>query len=163
MFWKKGKQQEKSGTWGKAARTGKWRSTKQLRDKLDRVMSLYIRLRDVGKNGYFRCPTCGRYLPFSKGDCSHLWGRMHMNTRFDPDNMVMECSYCNRMDSSHLLNLSKYFEKRLGVQRYELLCLKHNKTKKWSNWELEQLIEYYSKETERLKKDKNYEEWHGKV
>lgn len=152
MFWKKKKNKDKSETWGKAARTGKWRSTKSLIAKLDKTMSLYIRLRDVNKDGYFRCPTCGRYLPFAKGDCSHLWGRAHMSTRFDPDNMVMECAYDNRMNSSHLLELSRFFEKKLGTQRYELLRVKHNQTKKWSNWELEQLIEYYSKETERLKK-----------
>ena len=160
MFWKKKKNKDKSETWGKAARTGKWRSTKSLIAKLDKTMSLYIRLRDVNKDGYFRCPTCGRYLPFAKGDCSHLWGRAHMSTRFDPDNMVMECAYDNRMNSSHLLELSRFFEKKLGTQRYEL---KHNQTKKWSNWELEQLIEYYSKETERLKKEKNYEDWKNKI
>ena len=86
-----------------------------------------------------------------------------MNTRFDPDNMMMECSYDNRMNSSHLLELSKAFEKKLGTQRYELLRLKHNGVKKWSGWELEKLIEYYGKETERLKKEKNYDEWHDKM
>ena len=114
-------------------------------------MSLYIRLRDVNKDGYFRCPTCGRYLPFAKGDCSHLWGRAHMSTRFDPDNMVMECAYDNRMNSSHLLELSRFFEKKLGTQRYELLRVKHNQTKKWSNWELERLIEHYEGEVRKMR------------
>ena len=58
--------------------------------KLDRWFSLYIRLRDVNDEGVFHCPTCRRILPFSKGDDSHYWSRIHMATRFDPDNVKIE-------------------------------------------------------------------------
>ena len=42
---------------------------KTLEKSLDRYFSLYIRLRDTDENGYFKCPTCGRVLPFEKADC----------------------------------------------------------------------------------------------
>lgn len=161
MFWKrkpKKDKKEKAPWERKAARAGL--SKPALIRKLDAIFSLYIRLRDVNPDGFFRCPTCGRYLPFSKADCSHLWGRAHMSTRFDPDNVVAECSYDNRMNSSHLIKLSEYFKKRLGQQKYDLLQWKHNQTKKWSLFELQELIKYYQGEVERLKKEKHYDEWH---
>lgn len=127
--------------------------------KLDRWFSLYIRLRDVNDEGVFQCPTCRRILPFSKGDASHYWGRIHMATRFDPDNVTIECQYDNRFNSSHLIYLGKYLEKKLGSKKMELLEWKHRQAKNWSLFELQELIEFYKKEVERLKKEKHYGEW----
>lgn len=160
MFWKRkpSKDKKAKAPWErKASMAGLNKSS--LIKKLDKVFSLYIRLRDVNQDGYFHCPTCGRYLPFSKADCSHLWGRAHMSTRFDPDNVVAECSYDNRMNSSHLVQLTEYFKKTLGQQKFDLLQWKHNQAKNWSLFELQELIKYYQGEVERLKKEKNYYEW----
>lgn len=126
------------------------RSKPNLTKKLDKVFSAYIRLRDAMPSGYFKCPTCGRILPFEKGDCSHYWSRVHMATRFDEQNCCMECNYDNRMNSSHLHNLGKYLEKKLGKQGFDLLEWKHNQPKKWSDFELQAMIDYYTKEAKKL-------------
>lgn len=76
---------------------------KSLKEKLDRVFSLYIRLRDTDENGYFRCPTCGRVKTFKDADCSHYWSRTHTSTRFDEDNCVAECRYCLTPDALILM------------------------------------------------------------
>lgn len=155
MFWKKGKKkEEKKDAWGKAARTGKWRSTKQLRDKLDRVFSMYIRLRDSKEFGgeYFRCISCGRVLPFAQADCGHYISRTNMALRFSEDNCSAQCRSCNRFKDGNILEYRQGLARKIGEKRVELLEARKHETKKWSNWELEQLIEYYSKETERLKK-----------
>lgn len=148
----KAKEQEK-----KKAKAGLSKSA--LVKSLDRWFSLYIRLRDVNEQGIFQCPTCKRFLPFSKGDASHYWGRIHMATRFDPDNVTIECQYDNRFNSSHLIYLGKYLEKKLGAKKMELLEWKHRQAKNWSLFELKELIEYYKGEVERLKKKKHYDEW----
>lgn len=134
----------------KAHRKRPTRSKPNLTKKLDKVFSAYIRLRDVMPSGYFKCPTCGRILPFAKGDCSHYFSRTHMATRFDEQNCCMECAYDNRMNSSHLHNLGKYLEKKLGKQGFELLEWKHNQSKKWSDFELQAMIDYYTKEAKKL-------------
>ena len=85
---------------------------------------------------------------------SHYWGRIHMATRFDPDNVTIECQYDNRLNSSHLIYLGKYLEKKLGSKKMELLEWKHRQAKNWSLFELQELIEFYKKEVERLKKEK---------
>ena len=67
-----------------------------------------------------------------------------MATRFDEDNCVMECAYDNRFNSEHLIKLNQYVLERIGETRYKMLSLKAHSTKKWSNFELEELIKYYS-------------------
>lgn len=112
-------------------------------------------MRDSKQYGFqaFRCPTCGKILSFEKADCSHYFSRRHMNTRFDEDNAVAECAYDNRFNSEHLVELGEHIKKRIGEQRFALLRVKANTTRKWSAWELEQLYKYYMKEVEKMKKE----------
>lgn len=121
-------------------------------NKLDRVFSQYIRMRDSKEYNfkYFRCPTCGRVLPVEKADCSHYFSRRHMATRFDPDNCVAECAYDNRFNSSHLHRMGQYLRRKLGDQRFELLEWKHSQTRKWTVWELDELMMYYKALTEQM-------------
>ncbi len=142
--------------------------------KLDRVMSLYIRMRDSQEYHfkYFRCISCGRVLTVDQADCGHYMSRANMSTRFDTANMNAECRKCNRFDASHLVgyrrnliaklgkrswmqkhpgtppNLSEI--KRLGEQQVDLLEIKAHQTKKWSVFELQQLYIYYANEIKRM-------------
>lgn len=50
--------------------------------KLDRIFSLYIRLRDVMPSGYVRCISCGQIKRFEEVDCGHFHSRRHMATRY---------------------------------------------------------------------------------
>lgn len=129
---------------------------KNLKAKLDKVFSLYIRLRDTDENGYFKCPTCGRILPFDQADCSHYWSRTHTATRFDPDNCVAECRYDNRFNSSHLDGLGKFLRKKLGERGFNLLEWRHTQTTKYTDFEYAELIKHYQKEILKLKKQKNF-------
>lgn len=113
--------------------------------KLDKVFSLYIRLRDSKAYGfrYFRCISCGQLKPFDKGDCGHYYSRAKMATRFDPENCNMECTFCNRFSSDHLIGYRENLIRKIGQQHFDLLRFKANQTYKWSCFELEQLIKYY--------------------
>lgn len=121
------------------------RKKPDIKGKLDKVFSLYIRLRDSRPFGYkyFKCPTCGRVLPFEKADCSHYFSRRSNATRFDEDNCMAECSYDNRFNSEHLHKLREALIARIGEQRFQILEWKHNQSKKWSDFELQELIKYY--------------------
>ena len=129
---------------------------KTLEKSLDRYFSLYIRLRDTDENGYFKCPTCGRVLPFEKADCSHYWSRSHKSTRWYEDNCCAECSYDNRMNSSHLDGLGRHLRKKLGEQKFEMLNWLHNQPYKLTEFELAELVKMYQKKIIELKKTKNF-------
>ena len=131
------------------------KSQRTLIKELDKIFSLFIRLRDSKPYGfkYFKCPTCGRILPFEEADCSHYYGRTHMNTRFDEMNCHAECKHGNRFDSSHLIAYGEWMTRTYGEQRMALLRIKANTHKKWECWELEQLIKFYKARIEELKQD----------
>ena len=52
-----------------------------LKAKLDKEFSLFIRLRDCMPNGFFRCISCGQIKPFTQADCGHYFSRTHLATR----------------------------------------------------------------------------------
>lgn len=76
-------------------------STAALVRKLDKVFSLYIRLRDSAAYNYqyFRCISCGQIKPFEQMDCGHFISRTHQATRFDEENAHGECRFCLTPDA----------------------------------------------------------------
>lgn len=119
---------------------------RSLIEKLDKVFSKYIRLRDSKPYGYrmFRCISCGRFLPIEQADCGHYRSRTHMSTRFSEDNCNGECRRCNRMDGDHLLGYRANLVKKIGEGRVALLDYESTQYKHWDEFELEKLIQYYT-------------------
>ena len=137
-----------------AARKKRTPTLSTLVKKLDKVFSRYIRLRDAMPGGYCRCISCGQIKPIEKMDCGHFFSRRHMATRFDEDNCNAECSFDNRFNAEHLVGYREHLIEKIGAQRFALLEVKHNQVKKWSTWELEQLIKYYTALGDKSSKDK---------
>lgn len=127
-----------------------------LKAKLDKVFSLYIRLRDSKPFGYkfFKCISCGEIKPFEKGDCGHYINRQHMNTRFDEMNCNAQCRHCNRFMEGNIQNYRKGLVAKYGEQRVILLEAKQGITRKFSDFEYEQLIKYYKALNNKLRKEK---------
>lgn len=125
-----------------------------LQDKLDKVFSRYIRLRDAFSNGTFKCISCGRIKPISLADCGHYWSRRHMATRYDEENCNAECSHCNRFSADHLDGYRRHLIEKIGLTRFKMLDIRHTTTKKWSDWELDQLIKYYTVLCKSLQREK---------
>ena len=124
-------------------------------NKLDRVFSLYIRLRDSRPFGYkgFKCISCGKIKPFDQADCGHYYSRRNMATRFDEENCNSECKACNRFSADHLIGYRENLIKKIGQQRFDMLTWKHNSVKKWSEFELQELIKYYTALTKKMKSE----------
>ena len=132
------------------AKKPKKREKPNLIDKLDRVFSAYIRLRDVMPNGYFRCISCGHIKPFAEADAGHFFSRRHMATRFDETNVWSECRGCNRFSADHIIAYQANLIKKIGMSRFELLRVKANGSRQWSDFELEAMIKHYTAELKRL-------------
>jgi hypothetical protein len=129
-------------------------SLSALVERLDKMFSKYIRLRDAMPSGLFRCISCGKIKPIGQADCGHFHSRTHMSTRFDEDNCHAECRYCNRFSADHLIGYRENLIRKIGEQRYLLLEVKAHETRKWSHFELEQLVKYYKALVEKLQKEK---------
>lgn len=62
---------------------------------------------------------------------------------------------CNRFSADHLAGYQVNLVRKIGQIRFEKLVWKHNSTKKWCDFELEEMIKHYSEEVEKLSKVKN--------
>ena len=131
-----------------------YKSKPNLVKKLERLFSLYIRLRDAMPNGYVRCISCGKIKTFDDVDCGHFYSRTHMSTRFDEDNCNAECKFCNRFSADHLIAYQANLIRKIGISRFEKLGLKAKSTCHWLDSELEERITYYSRKVNELSHEK---------
>lgn len=151
-YWKRKKKKKEPKTiYGQEVRV---KRKPDLTKKLDKVFSLYIRLRDVMPSGYGRCIACGRIKPFRELDCGHYFSRTHMATRWDEDNCHIECRGCNRFSADHLIGYRDNLMRKIGAGRYDKLHLLAHSSKHWMDCELETMIEHYRKEVMRLSREK---------
>ena len=120
-----------------------------LKAKLDKVFSEYIRKRDTN-NGVFRCISCGRILPYEQADCGHYINRKHMATRFDEMNCNAQCRSCNRFDEGNMQGYRRGLVAEYGEQKVLLLESKKNTIRKYSDFEYDVLIKHYKKEIKKL-------------
>jgi hypothetical protein len=68
-------------------------------DKIDRIFSVYIRLRDTNEKGFGKCITCDETFHYSELECGHFRGRRHMATRWHENNAHAQCHECNTADN----------------------------------------------------------------
>ena len=125
-----------------------------LTKKLDKVFSAYIRLRDAMPNGCFRCISCGQIKRFEQGDCGHYHSRTHMATRWEPDNCHMECRGCNRASADHLIGYRRNLVEKIGLDRINRLEMMAHSQKHWLDFELQEKIDYFTREVKRLSAEK---------
>jgi len=141
---------KKAHSESKGPKTKSKRVKPNLIKKLDRIFSLYIRLRDVMPSGYGRCISCGKIKPFEDLDCGHFHSRTHMATRYDEDNCSAECRYCNRFSADHLIGYEANLKRKMGENRFNLLNIKAHSCKRWYDFELEGMIKHYKEEVAKL-------------
>ena len=120
-----------------------------LKAKLDKVFSEYIRKRDT-RNGVFKCISCGRILPYEQADCGHYVNRKHMATRFDEMNCNAQCRSCNRFDEGNIQGYRRGLVALYGEQQVTLLEDKKHNFRKYSDFEYEVLIKHYKEEIKKL-------------
>jgi len=123
-------------------------SRKDLKKTLDRVFSLYIRLRDcyVSWNRVLiKCPLCWKVIPFSDAQNMHFVKRSNMRYRYNESNCYAGCVGCNvilnwNYQKYTLFMISKYWIDKVNEM------VNDNSICKIRDYELEELIDYYIRE-----------------
>lgn len=115
-------------------------SRKTIVTKLDKVFSEYIRRR-YAKNGIAECVTCGKKDHWKNLQAGHFMSRKHYATRWDDENVQVQCMACNvyRYGEQYL------FAKYLGQEKADELLARSRTMVKLKDWELEEMIEKYKK------------------
>jgi hypothetical protein len=126
-------------------------TTASLDNKLWKVFSEYIRLRDSDPNGYCRCFTCGNIRHWRKMDCGHGIGRQHKATKYNEQNNHAQCKPCNGFEGGRQDAYKEEMNRRYGAHTWELMLFASKQPKKWTVFELEALIQHYNREVDKLK------------
>lgn len=137
-----------------AVKTKRKQTIKTLKAKLDRVFSIYVRLRDADKNGYCKCISCGKVEHWKDVDNGHFVNRSHMSTRYNERNCNAQCRKCNRFDEGNNIGYIRGLIGKYGVRVIpELDVLKHTQSF-MKTFDYEFLISHYNEEIKRIKKEK---------
>lgn len=120
-------------------------SRKLLIKKLDTVFSEYIRRR-YAKNDIAECVTCGKQDHWKKLQAGHFMSRKHYSTRWDEDNVQVQCSSCNVFRYGEQYKFSLY----LGAEKSEELLVKSREIAKFSNTDLMMMYESYKQKLKEI-------------
>jgi hypothetical protein len=127
------------------------KSLPKLIASLDRIFSVYIRLRDADKNGICRCITCGKPFHWKEGDAGHFIPRDRKATRWDECNVNAQCHRCNRFRSGEQYDHGLAIDRKYGEGTAEKLKNMGSLRSKVSAGWLEYQIEEYRKKVGKLK------------
>lgn len=118
-------------------------SRSKLIKKLDKVFSLYIRLR-YAKNEIAQCFTCGKKDHYKRLQCGHFQSRKHYSTRWDEINCQVQCAGCNVFRYGEQFVFGKNLDMEFGEGCSESLFYKAKETVKYSTSDLNELITKYT-------------------
>ena len=115
-----------------------------LKAKLDRVFSEFIRLRDSDENGYIRCYCCRKTLHWKESQNMHFIPRQHLALRYSEINCNAGCVKCNYYNNGNIEEYIVHLKKDYGNDIVERLLVAKAKVVKISNVEYELMIKKYS-------------------
>lgn len=125
-----------------------------LKNKLDKIFSEYIRLRDTDHTGYGTCIDCGRVAPYDELDCGHFQGRRHLATRWDEQNCNAQHRYCNRFLNGRQYEYGLAIDEKYGEGTADALVQKSREVFKINAQYLQWQIDIYKGKIEELKKSR---------
>jgi len=121
-------------------------------EKLWKVFSTYIRLRDADEAGNCKCITCGFAGHWQRFDCGHGIPRQHKATKFSEQNNHAQCKRCNAFEGGKREVYKERINEKYGVGTWERLEVMSRMTCKRDQFEIDVMTAYYKKEVDKLRK-----------
>lgn len=110
--------------------------------RLDTVFSLFIRQRDT-ENGYGRCCSSGKIIPYESGDAGHFINRRKMSTRWHEDNVHFQSRYDNRFGEGNAAGYALFMIEKYGKEHVEYLRALSEEPAHFTVPEIELMIKDY--------------------
>jgi|14BtaG_2_1085337.scaffolds.fasta_scaffold03756_2 hypothetical protein len=129
-------------------KTAKKPTRSKLVKKLDVVFSQWVRLSNADSRGFCTCVTCGKQGHWKTGgiQAGHFISRKHYSTRWDERNVKPQCVACNVYRAGEQYKYSLYLGSNLSDELYQ----KSREITKFTNVELQEMIDFYSTQLKRL-------------
>ena len=120
------------------------------KEKLDRVFSKFIRLRDTNEQGWGQCISCGKIVFWGKAHAGHFINRRHMSLRYSEMNVNLQCVACNTFNEGNAAGYALGLTKKHGEDVIKQLMIAKKQSKKFTQTELKQITEYYKYKVKNL-------------
>lgn len=114
--------------------------------KLDVIFSQYIRLKYSDYSGMTECFTCGKRDHYKSMQCGHFMSRKNYSTRWDENNVRVQCVGCNMFKSGE----QYLFSLKLGEELAQEMHIKSQQIVKFTSDELIEKIDHYTSEVKRM-------------
>lgn len=125
-------------------------SHRLLIDRLDKIFSIFIRLKNADTNGMVRCITSGKFLHWKDADAGHFITRNNMATRWNEQNVNPQSRGDNRFLSGRQYEHGLSIDRRHGVGTAEKLLIKSKGQCKFHDFELQSMIKHYKDQVKNL-------------
>jgi len=125
----------------------------KLKKELDKWFSLFIRLRNASKDGIVECWTCGKTAHYKKMHAGHFMSRKHHATRWNEENVQVQCPKCNLFGQGEQYTFGKLIDVRIGEGKSEELQELSRTTVKYMRHEYEDMIKFYKEKVNAIKTD----------
>lgn len=86
----------------------------QTKKKLDALVSKWIRLEHMDKDGLIQCSTCDTKTEYKYMQCGHFMSRRYSNTRYHPFNIAPQCRGCNMFAQGRQWLMGRWLDQRHG-------------------------------------------------
>lgn len=126
-------------------------SIRHIENKLDKVFSEYIRLRDADEFGMVECFTSGKVYHWSKIQAGHYISRRHKSTRWHELNVHPQSVGENLFNQGNAPQFAVNLDKKFGVGTAEMLLNLSKESVKHSREYLYAMIEDYTEKVNKLK------------
>jgi len=138
-----------------------------LKEKLWKLFSEFIRLRDADNRGYVSCISCGKVSHWKDSQAGHYIPKNSgMFFYFNEDDCHAQCYGCNVPKSGNLIYYRKRLIEKIGLNEVEKLEYQGeigelrdslNSTCKHTDEQYNDLINVYKDKINELKKSKSWE------
>lgn len=117
-------------------------SRSKLIRELDRVFSIYIRLRDCNKDWIVVCPLCGARIPRKKSQNMHFISRWVLKYRYDETNCHWWCMRCNVILNWNYIKYTRWMQNKYWIEKIDEM-INDKQIFKLRTPELQEMIEEY--------------------
>jgi 5-methylcytosine-specific restriction endonuclease McrA len=128
----------------KAHKKTKEKSVSAWKKKVDSVVSIHVRQSGADAAGIAECYTCGKLAHWKTLQCGHFVSRNNSATRYDPENLRIQCAGCNVWGRGRYDVYADKLMDELGVDRFRDLLKRGRSTHTFTVPELKALYEKFS-------------------
>ena len=116
----------------------------RVKNKLDKVFSIWIRRRFADENGFTSCYTCGVVKHWREMDAGHFQSRGKLSTRWHELNVFQQCKMDNGFKNGEQFKFARQLDADYGEGTAEEIERLSNRIRKWTLPELRDLLKHYT-------------------